>query len=134
MLPDVPVLLSCATLSACASRCRVPPLLQGEVLIKGEPRRGLISDDDTSDKLKVGLVFQVWLGQVCVCGGEGGGERVRCGNGGGREAAATETSRGRSKGLQGRRGLLAGVSCCTGAAQWDVQTARRCPSCPGLDL
>jgi ABC-type transporter Mla maintaining outer membrane lipid asymmetry ATPase subunit MlaF len=32
---------------------------QGEVLIKGEPRRGLISDDDTSDKLKVGLVFQV---------------------------------------------------------------------------
>jgi hypothetical protein len=32
---------------------------KGEVLIKGEPRRGLISDDDTSDKLKVGLVFQV---------------------------------------------------------------------------
>ncbi|KAL4440000.1 hypothetical protein ABPG75_003001 [Micractinium tetrahymenae] len=31
---------------------------KGEVLIKGEPRRGLISDDDTSDKLKVGLVFQ----------------------------------------------------------------------------
>jgi len=31
---------------------------QGEILIKGEPRRGLISDDDTSDKLKVGLVFQ----------------------------------------------------------------------------
>ncbi|KAL4854458.1 Protein TRIGALACTOSYLDIACYLGLYCEROL 3 [Chlorella vulgaris] len=31
---------------------------RGEVLIKGEPRRGLISDDDTSDKLKVGLVFQ----------------------------------------------------------------------------
>jgi hypothetical protein len=44
------------------------------VLIKGEPRRGLISDDDTSDKLKVGLVFQVrlWLcvvfydGYVCL--------------------------------------------------------------------
>lgn len=33
--------------------------MQGEVIIKGEPRRGLISDDDTSDKLKVGLVFQV---------------------------------------------------------------------------
>lgn len=31
---------------------------RGEVLIKGEPRKGLISDDDTSDKLKVGLVFQ----------------------------------------------------------------------------
>ncbi|KAL4423431.1 hypothetical protein ABPG77_005383 [Micractinium sp. CCAP 211/92] len=31
---------------------------KGEVLIKGEARRGLISDDDTSDKLKVGLVFQ----------------------------------------------------------------------------
>eukprot|EP00887_Chlorella_sp_A99_P000596 scaffold17.g596.t1 len=31
---------------------------RGEVLIKGEPRHGLISDDDTSDKLKVGLVFQ----------------------------------------------------------------------------
>ncbi|PRW33090.1 TRIGALACTOSYLDIACYLGLYCEROL chloroplastic isoform B [Chlorella sorokiniana] len=31
---------------------------KGVVLIKGEPRRGLISDDDTSDKLKVGLVFQ----------------------------------------------------------------------------
>lgn len=28
------------------------------MLIKGEPRRGLISDDDTSNKLKVGLVFQ----------------------------------------------------------------------------
>jgi hypothetical protein len=37
-------------------------LLQGEVLIKGEARQGLISDDDTSDKLKVGLVFQVGLG------------------------------------------------------------------------
>lgn len=31
---------------------------RGEVLIKGEARQGLISDDDTSDKLKVGLVFQ----------------------------------------------------------------------------
>jgi ABC-type transporter Mla maintaining outer membrane lipid asymmetry ATPase subunit MlaF len=30
----------------------------GEVLIKGEPRRGLLSDDDTSNKLKIGLVFQ----------------------------------------------------------------------------
>jgi len=30
----------------------------GEVLVKGEPRQGLLSDDDTSDKLKVGLVFQ----------------------------------------------------------------------------
>ena len=43
-------------LLVCCTSCR---LLQGEVLIKGEPRRGLISDDDTSDKLKVGLVFQV---------------------------------------------------------------------------
>lgn len=42
-------------------------ILQGEVLIKGEPRHGLISDDDTSDKLKVGLVFQVRRGE----GGEG---------------------------------------------------------------
>jgi ABC-type transporter Mla maintaining outer membrane lipid asymmetry ATPase subunit MlaF len=33
-----------------------PP--QGEIWIKGEPRRGLLSDDDTSGKLKVGLVFQ----------------------------------------------------------------------------
>ncbi len=31
---------------------------QGEILIKGEARRGLLSDDDTSDKLKIGLVFQ----------------------------------------------------------------------------
>lgn len=31
---------------------------KGEVLIKGEPRQGLLSDDDTSNKLKVGLVFQ----------------------------------------------------------------------------
>ena len=41
--------------------------LQGLVMIKGEPRRGLISDDDTSDKLKVGLVFQVggrWRARV----------------------------------------------------------------------
>lgn len=30
----------------------------GEVLIKGIPRQGLLSDDDTSDKLKIGLVFQ----------------------------------------------------------------------------
>ena len=30
----------------------------GQVLVKGEPRQGLLSDDDTSDKLKVGLVFQ----------------------------------------------------------------------------
>jgi ABC-type transporter Mla maintaining outer membrane lipid asymmetry ATPase subunit MlaF len=30
----------------------------GEVLVKGEARQGLLSDDDTSDKLKVGLVFQ----------------------------------------------------------------------------
>lgn len=30
----------------------------GEVLIKGEARRGLISDDDTTHKLKIGLVFQ----------------------------------------------------------------------------
>lgn len=32
--------------------------MQGEILIKGEARRGLLSDDDTSDKLKIGLVFQ----------------------------------------------------------------------------
>jgi len=31
---------------------------QGEIFIKGEARRGLLSDDDTSDKLKIGLVFQ----------------------------------------------------------------------------
>ena len=31
---------------------------EGQVLVKGEPRRGLLSDDDTSDKLKIGLVFQ----------------------------------------------------------------------------
>lgn len=31
---------------------------EGDVLVKGEPRRGLLSDDDTSNKLKVGLVFQ----------------------------------------------------------------------------
>ena len=30
----------------------------GEILIRGEARRGLLSDDDTSDKLKIGLVFQ----------------------------------------------------------------------------
>eukprot|EP00889_Picochlorum_renovo_P007282 jgi/Picre1/34312/NNA_001785.t1 len=30
----------------------------GEILIKGEARQGLLSDDDTSDKLKLGLVFQ----------------------------------------------------------------------------
>lgn len=30
----------------------------GEVIIKGEPRHGLISDDDTTHKLKIGLVFQ----------------------------------------------------------------------------
>ena len=41
-------------------------LLQGEVLIKGEARQGLISDDDTSDKLKVGLVFQVRAGGACL--------------------------------------------------------------------
>lgn len=32
--------------------------LQGEILIKGQARQGLLSDDDTTDKLKVGLVFQ----------------------------------------------------------------------------
>lgn len=31
---------------------------EGEIFIKGEARRGLLSDDDTSDKLKIGLVFQ----------------------------------------------------------------------------
>lgn len=31
---------------------------KGEVLIKGEARKGLLSDHDTSDQLKVGLVFQ----------------------------------------------------------------------------
>eukprot|EP00890_Picochlorum_soloecismus_P003762 jgi/Picsp_1/4387/NSC_01893-R1_atp-binding cassette superfamily len=31
---------------------------QGEILIKGEARQGLLSDDDTSDKLNIGLVFQ----------------------------------------------------------------------------
>lgn len=30
----------------------------GEILIKGVARQGLLSDDDTSDKLKIGLVFQ----------------------------------------------------------------------------
>jgi ABC-type transporter Mla maintaining outer membrane lipid asymmetry ATPase subunit MlaF len=30
----------------------------GQVLIKGEARRGLLSDDDTTHKLKLGLVFQ----------------------------------------------------------------------------
>ncbi|MEO2193706.1 MAG: ATP-binding cassette domain-containing protein [bacterium] len=30
----------------------------GEIIIKGRPRQGLLSDDDTSDKLKIGLVFQ----------------------------------------------------------------------------
>ena len=30
----------------------------GEILIKGEARQGLLSDDDTSDKLNIGLVFQ----------------------------------------------------------------------------
>ena len=43
-------------LSWLARRVGLP---QGEVLIKGAARQGLISDDDTSDKLKVGLVFQV---------------------------------------------------------------------------
>ena len=31
---------------------------RGSVLIKGVPRKGLSSDDDTTDKLKIGLVFQ----------------------------------------------------------------------------
>ena len=30
----------------------------GQIIIKGRPRQGLLSDDDTSDKLKIGLVFQ----------------------------------------------------------------------------
>jgi ABC-type transporter Mla maintaining outer membrane lipid asymmetry ATPase subunit MlaF len=30
----------------------------GEIIIKGRARQGLLSDDDTSDKLKIGLVFQ----------------------------------------------------------------------------
>ena len=30
----------------------------GQILIKGRARQGLLSDDDTSDKLKIGLVFQ----------------------------------------------------------------------------
>lgn len=30
----------------------------GEIVIKGRARQGLLSDDDTSDKLKIGLVFQ----------------------------------------------------------------------------
>lgn len=56
------------------------PPAQGEVLIKGEPRHGLISDDDTSDKLKVGLVFQVRCQVVLrLC--------VRCYRGGVRAAA-----------------------------------------------
>lgn len=36
----------------------MPAHLQGEVVIKGKVRQGLLSDDDTSDQLKVGLVFQ----------------------------------------------------------------------------
>ena len=32
--------------------------VQGEVVIKGHVRQGLLSDDDTSESLKVGLVFQ----------------------------------------------------------------------------
>jgi len=55
-----------------------PSPLQGEVLIKGEPRRGLISDDDTSDKLKVGLVFQV-SGRCRVGVGVDAGGRVGVG-------------------------------------------------------
>jgi len=35
----------------------IPPD-SGEVVIKGRPRLGLLADDDTSSRLKVGLVFQ----------------------------------------------------------------------------
>lgn len=35
----------------------IPPD-SGEVIIKGRPRLGLLADDDTSSRLKIGLVFQ----------------------------------------------------------------------------
>lgn len=42
---------------------RAPPAAQGEVVIKGEARQGLISDDDTSNKLKASA--RHWNGHSC---------------------------------------------------------------------
>lgn len=43
----------------CCLRCCVVSVLQGQVLIKGRARKGLLADDkELATQLKVGMVFQ----------------------------------------------------------------------------